>query len=84
MRPGSFDGIKELCRRGIGEFTDLGSRKTPMEVIRHHQKTISCRKELRSVSFKREQLIKRIQFHELDTGMGENFAADTCLKAFGI
>src|SRR3954470_6974093 len=81
MRPGSFDGVKELCCRGIGEFTDLGSRKTPMEVIRHHQKTTGSRKELRSVSFKREQLIKRIQFHELDAGMRKNFVAGHLLES---
>jgi hypothetical protein len=67
--------VEALCRRGVGPLIRQFARQQPVKKIGNHEQPIGCSQQGRMPSFQREQLIERVQFHELQAGGRKDLVA---------
>src|SRR5215813_7699578 len=65
--------MKELSSGGVCKFGDPLTRKAPVKIIRDHQQAFCACENFRAASLQGEQLVKRVQFHELKAGLSKDF-----------
>ena len=61
--------IVELGRGGLGELVGLLARQQPVEQVGHHQQRLGHVQERRILQLHRQQLIQRVELHELQAGV---------------
>ena len=76
--PISFARVETLSCRRIGEFVGDLAAQPVVEQIRNGDKRFCNIKQRRFLHRHRQQLIKRVDLHELDAGVGKDFRTRTC------
>jgi hypothetical protein len=76
-RPAAGLRIEELRRGSVRRFVGLDPRQEPVKQVRDHQEGLGDIEQRRIGQPHRQQLIERVELHELKAGRGENlFARD--------
>ncbi len=82
-RPAAADGIVELAGAGVAHLVALHAGQEPMEQVGHHQEGLGDAQQRRAGQLHGQQLVERVELHELQAGVAENlFAADQGERLF--
>ena len=72
--------VKHLRRCRIRKFNDTASGKQPVEEVRDHQKSLGLFHQRTIRLVHGNELVQRIDFHELKAGLRKNLAPGNSLK----
>ena len=73
--PVAVDRIVELARAGLGHLVALHAGQQPVEQVGHHQQRLGHVQQRRAAELHRQQLVERVELHELQAGVAEDLLA---------
>ena len=65
--------VEHLAGAGVGELVDLDAGEEVVEQVRHEQQRLGHVQQRRAVALQGQQLEQRVEAHELDAGLAEEF-----------
>lgn len=73
--PGPALGIEHLRRAGVGKLVGFNAGEKVVKQIRHHDERFGSVEQGRTISGEGQELKKRVETHELKSGLPKNFFA---------